>query len=407
MSTEFLSPHYGFYYPDLTMWGGCGNNAFGARDATPEKVDVFIDMSSQWGVLALGYNEPRLVKAMVDQLYYLAHVCGTDFRHRPMEKLAEALVKRMPPNHEWRVFFTNSGAESVEGAIKLARYYNNKEGFLSLINAFHGRTTGAMSLGATATLHKHLFGKFLGRVSYLACDSLEYLKVLESVVYLAREEISAMFIEPVQGVGGCNVISSEFMAEFRNFCTRNDILMVVDEVQSGCGRTGKFWAFEHGGVIPDIVCSAKALGGGLPLGAVIAKKEICTWPKGAHGSTFGGNPAACAAGLKLLEIMDDKFLEEVREKSTWFKKELQERLSFEVKGLGFMLGVNMPSVSFRDEVMKNAYEKNLLMATGEPAAIRLLPPLNTPKKVLGDVIDILIKSIERTMRNDLFKNQNP
>ena len=408
----FLSPHYSFYYPDLTILGGEGPYACGLRDGE-EEPDDYIDASSQWGVLALGYNHEALQSAMAMCSFMgLTHVCGVDFRHQSQEQLAAALVKRMPEGQqEWRVFFTNSGTEAIEGAMKLARCYTQKPGFVSLLGAFHGRTMGAMSLGTAALLHKHLFGDFIPTIQIVP-GGTEYLKVLENMVYPASQEIAAFFIEPVQGVGGCHTIDPDFVKEIRNFCDRNKVLLVADEVQSGCGRTGKFFAFEHSDIVPDVVCLAKPLGGGLPLGAVIAKKEICVWPEGAHGSTFGGNPMACAAGVALLEVIDDNFLMDIRNNSLCFKENLQTKLSkiyptlgfdWRIQGVGFMLAIDLPNKEFRRRVMDYAYQEKLLVATAEPSAIRLLPPLNTPQEVLREIADILIRSIDKAIKDELKK----
>jgi len=416
MPESLLSPHYSHYYPNLTIIRGWGPYAY-AREGVDGNLERYIDASSQWGVLILGYDHHSIKRAMLNQINIGAvHVCGNNYKHDGQEKLAEVLVARMPKEHEWRVFFTNSGAESIEGAIKLARHHTKKIGLCSLFGSFHGRTTGAMSLGNAALLRKDEFGEMLPGVVSISQDSAEAFKLLEGQACPAKETMAAVFVEPVQGVGGCRMISPLFMREVRDFCDRNQVLMVADEVQSGYGRTGKFWAFEHsvvnGPIIPDIVCAAKPMGGGLPLGAVIAKKEVMTWPAGAHGTTFGGNPVACAAGLELLKIIDDKFLEEVRQKSAWFKNALQRHLSCDVSkvenwnwtvdGLGFMLAINTPSKDFRRKVMDLAYEEKLLVATAEPTAIRLLPPLNISEEVMLQIIYILTRSINKVVQ--LYQN---
>lgn len=425
MSESFLSPHYSHYYPDLVIVGGEGPHAFGIRanllTGSAEEYagfdDEYIDASSQWGVLVLGYGHPRLNAEMhrvIDS--GLTHVSAGNFNHCYQYPFMRALAEKMPKSFEWRVSLAaNSGAEAIEKALKLARYNTGKTDFVSLVGSFHGRTTGAMSLGTAALLQKDKFGNFLYGVYHASVSDQRSLEALEGMFYPARERVAAFFVEPVQGVGGCNAIAPAMMKAIRDFCTRNKVLMIADEVQSGFGRTGKFWAFEHSGVVPDIVCAAKPLGGGIPSGAIIAKKEIMDWPEGCDGSTFGGNPVACAAGLELLKIIDDQFLVDVEAKSRWFKTELQRRLSCDVPkfgdwnwvvdGVGFMLAINTPSKEFRRKVMDFAYEEKLLVATAEPAAIRLLPPLNISEEVMLQIVDVLTRSITNTVNFYLNETQ--
>ena len=291
----------------------------------------------------------------------------------------------MPQRWDWQVFFTNSGAESVEGAMKLARYYTRRIKFISFSGGFHGRTFGAMSLGSAFDKLYQGFQPLLPVVEVLPYGDVNAL----NSIYYPKDMLAAVIVEVVQGVGGCRVASRSFLQSIREFCTRHGVLMVADEVQSGIGRTGRLWAIEHSEVVPDVICSAKALGGGLPLGAVIAKKKFMTWTKGCHGSTFAGNPVACAAALKVLELLDEDFLKEVRSKGRWFRRELEKKLRRPVHGLGLMLAVDFGDAQLRDRIVIKAAQKGLLVLESEPASVRLLPPLNTPREVLNEIVKIL------------------
>ncbi len=348
--------------------------------------NTYIDATSGWGVLALGHNFPKIQEAATDQIENLTHTCGCNFDHRPQNVLAKEIMKKMPKGHDWELFFTNSGAESVEGAMKLTRYHTKKSCFIAFQGGFHGRTFGAMSLGSAFPRLREGFEPILFGVEILPYNN-------QDEILKRWPNIAAVFVEPVQGVGGCKVASKEFMKAIRNFCDRSGALMVVDEIQCGIGRTGKFWAFEHSAVVPDIVCSAKALGGGFPLGAVIAKKEIMTWPPGSHGSTFGGHPVACMAGVVVLKTINKIFLEKVKAKSCLLRKGLENIPNCKVNGLGLMLAVDVFDSSRRDEVMRECGENGLLVLPAEPSAIRLLPPLNCKNKVLKEIISILRSAI--------------
>ncbi len=381
---EYLSPHYKFYYPDMVMkWG---NDCL----VSDQYDNPYIDATSGWGALAFGHCNKDIHEAVVQQLEKLVHTCGCNFNHYPQNILAKLLHARMPQTDTWKLFFTNSGAESIEGAMKLARYVTKgkKPGFIAFQGGFHGRTYGAMSLGSAFPKLREGFEPLLSGVEIFPYNDPQYLK--ENI----RKDMAAVFVEPVQGVGGCKVASKEFMQAIRDFCFHTGSLMVVDEVQSGVGRTGKFWAFEHSGVVPDIICSAKALGGGFPLGAVISKKYYMNWPAGVHGSTFGGHPVACMAGSVVVKKVTESFLKKVAKNSALLRAGLEKLFgSHRVSGLGFMLAVDIVDAAKRDELMQKCKKNGLLVLPAEPAAIRLLPPLNCPVFVLKQILIILKNSL--------------
>ncbi len=378
--SEHFSPHYKSYYPGTRLEWGYDSLV---RDTHG---NTYIDATSGWGVLAFGHCFSEIQKAAIDQIENLIHTCGCNFDHTPQNVLARELIKKMPGGYDWGLFFANSGAESVEGAMKLARYHTKRSGFIAFRGGFHGRTFGAMSLGSAFPKLREGFEPLLSGVKILPYNDVDEIRG-------QWLNIAAVFVEPVQGVGGCKVASKEFMKAIRDFCNENGALMVVDEVQSGIGRTGKFWAFEHSAVVPDIICSAKALGGGFPLGAVIARKEIMTWPPGSHGSTFGGHPVACMTGAVVLRKINEAFLKRVGERSHLFRQELESIRNCKVDGLGFMLAIDVFDSFRRDRIMERCKKNGLLVLPAEPHGIRLLPALNCKTRVLKEIVDILRKVI--------------
>ncbi len=255
-----------------------------------EDVDgnVFLDMTAGIAVTNTGHAHPEVVAAIQAQSAQLLHMSGTDFYYEPMVELAEKLAVRAPFPQGARVFFTNSGAESNEGAIKLARYYTKRSQIVAFLGAFHGRTYGAMSLTGSKAVQRANFGPFVPGVTHIPYGTHAGLDYLEKQLFptiLPPEEIAAIVVEPIQGEGGYIVPESGFLQRIRDICDRYGILMIVDEVQSGMGRTGRLFALEHWGVMPDIITTAKGIASGLPLGAILSRPELMTWPPGAHATT--------------------------------------------------------------------------------------------------------------------------
>jgi 4-aminobutyrate aminotransferase len=302
------SPSYTRDYPLVVARGeGC----------MIEDVDgnVFLDFTAGIAVTATGHAHPQVVRAIQEQSANLLHMSGTDFYYPQMVELAEKLVDRAPfPQsvNKARVFFTNSGTESNEGAIKLARYYTKRSGIVAFLGAFHGRTYGSMSLTASKRVQRQGFGPLLSGVTHIPYGthaSLDYLEEKLFNTVLPPEEIAAIIVEPIQGEGGYIVPEDGFLARIRDICDRYGILMIVDEVQSGMGRTGKLFAIEHWNVMPDIITLAKGIASGLPLGAILARSPIMTWTPGSHATTFGGNPVACAAAVVTLQLLESELME--------------------------------------------------------------------------------------------------
>ena len=381
IKNENLSPHYKFYYPDLRFITGRGPILTDTNNVS------YIDATSGWGVLAFGHCYYAIQEAAINQIQELVHTVGTNIDHEPQNILANEIIKKMPKTHKWKLFFANTGTESVEGAMKLARYHTKRPGFLSFQGGFHGRTFGSMSLGSAFNKLKDGFDPLLSDIGILPYNDPDcFLKVSNGA------DVAAVFVELVQGVGGCRVATLDFVQAIRNFCDRTGALMIVDEVQTGIGRTGRFWAFEHYNIVPDVVCSAKALGGGFALGAVIAQSKFMNWPAGAHGSTFAGHPVACAAGTVVLRKMNESFLKIIQAKSYFFRQALEAICNikgYKIGGLGFMLAIDIGDVSKRDEIMAKCCKNELLVLPAEPAAIRLLPPLNCEDKILRKILHVL------------------
>lgn len=396
-SRTYLSPHYNFFYPDIVFERA---NSIYIYDSDGEK---YIDCTSGESFFNLGHNHPAIVRAMKEQMETeLFSICGCNFMHAPQALLAKALAETMPKELRWKVFFTNSGTESIEGAIKLARYETGRKFFIAFKGAFHGRTMGALGLTYSHRIQHEGFDPELPVQHLPFGDIVAFNNFLQTRNPIYPLEVAAVVLEPIQGYGGINVSPPGFLQAVRNFCDRYGMLMILDEIQTGLGRTGKMWAFEHDRVIPDIVCTAKSLGGGLPLGAVIAKREIMdSWKPGSHGSSGGGNPIGCAAGIKLLSILNhESVLEFIRGNGEYFIKELKLALyPNEVTGRGYMVGIEFQNTEVRDEVVRNAANRGLIMLKANrdfrDRSIRLLPPLTISRGALDAVVDILKASVSK------------
>jgi len=383
------SPSYTRDYPLVVARGeGC----------MVEDVDgnVFLDMTAGIAVTATGHAHPQVVKAIQEQSARLLHMSGTDFYYEPMVELAEKLAVRAPfpqPQNNAgfpaKVFFTNSGAESNEGAIKLARYYTKRSLIVAFLGAFHGRTYGAMSLTGSKVVQRANFGPLVPGVTHIPYGthaSLDYLEKQLFTTTLPPQEVAAIVVEPIQGEGGYIVPEDGFLKRIREICDRHGILMVVDEVQAGMGRTGRLFAIEHWGVMPDIITTAKGIASGLPLGAILARPELMTWPPGSHATTFGGNPVACAAGIATLELLESGLMTNATQMGELLQTGLTElhqkfpRVS-PPRGKGLMVAVDLLDEAgnldnkLRDRIIQESFLQGLLLLGCGKAAIRFCPPL--------------------------------
>ena len=365
----------------------------------------YLDFMAGIAVAATGHAHPKVVAAIQEAASRFLHICGTDFYYETMAVLCERLARIAPGSSKKRVFLTNSGAEAVEGAIKLARNSTRRPALIAFDGSFHGRTYGAMSLTSSKAMQRAGFGPMLPEVYHVPyanryrCQycrgrsecTLDCVRSIETELFARRvhpRDVAAIFVEPVQGEGGYVVPPRGFLTALRELCDRHGILLVVDEVQSGIGRTGKMFACQYEGIEPDILLTAKGLGSGMPIGAIIAREEIMKWGQGAHGSTFGGNPVCCAAALATLDLVEGGLMANAQtmgERLMSGLSRLAERHETigDVRGLGLMIGVEFvtergtrePAPKVVQELVQRAFRRGLLLLGAGKSALRLAPPL--------------------------------
>ncbi len=395
------SPSYTRDYPLVVARGeGC----------MVEDVDgnVFLDMTAGIAVTATGHAHPEVVKAIQEQSARLLHMSGTDFYYEPMVELAEQLAMRAPfpisgTAFPAKVFFTNSGAESNEGAIKLARYYTKRSLIVAFLGGFHGRTYGAMSLTGSKAVQRANFGPLVPGVTHIPYGthtSLDHLEKQLFTTILPPHEVAAIAVEAIQGEGGYIVPEDGFLQRIRDICDRYGILMIVDEVQAGMGRTGRLFAINHWDVMPDIITTAKGIASGLPLGAILARSELMTWPPGSHATTFGGNPVACAAGIATLRLLESGLMANATQMGELLQANLTRlhekfpQMSLP-RGKGLMVAVDLLDQegnfdpTLRDRIIQAAFLRGLLLLGCGKAAIRFCPPLVINTAQIQVAVDIL------------------
>ena len=399
---RYAAPAYGRVYPLVVKQG---------RGMVIEDVDgnLFLDFMAGIAVTSTGHSHPKVVKAVEEQARKFLHICGSDFYYEPMADLLEKLSQLTPGTSPKKIFLTNSGTEAVEAALKLARFATNRKHIIAFLGAFHGRTMGSLSLTASRSSHRAHFSPFVPDVHHVpypsrGIDSLDYLEKFVLRHEVAAEEVAAIFVEPIQGEGGYIVPPAEFLPSLQDLCRRHGILLVLDEIQSGFGRTGKMFACEHWRIEPDIFCVAKGIASGMPLGAMIARSDISSWTRGTHGSTFGGNPVACAAALATIKLLEEGLVANAAETGSYLKGNLANlrsahRRVSDVRGLGLMIGVEFahddgkPDAKLRDAVMAKCFEKGLLLLNCGESAIRFCPPLI----VTGEEADIAVEIFDSVL----------
>ena len=403
---RFMSPSYTRIYP-LVVARGSG--------AVIEDVDgnLFLDFTAGIAVTATGHCHPDVVAAIRDQAGKLLHMSGTDFYYEPQIDLAQRLAELAPGSGGKRVFFTNSGAEALEAGLKLARWHTGRQRALAFFGAFHGRTYGAMSLSGSKLVHRRGFAPLVPEIHHVpfprdaSRSGEDYVREIEETV-LRRiappDEIAAVFVEPIQGEGGYFVSPEGFLPALRAMCNRHGMLLVADEVQTGMGRTGKLFAVEHWGVEPDILCLAKGIASGMPLGAIIARGDVMDWPPGSHASTFGGNPVSCRAALATLDLLRKEYLANTVARGNDLRRGLAHlREQFpgvigDVRGLGLMVAMDVvrkeadrtvSDPARRDEVIQAAFRHGLLLLGCGECAIRFCPPLCIDARQIETALSIL------------------
>jgi 4-aminobutyrate aminotransferase len=407
---QALSPSYTRCYPLVAEKG---------EGATVTDVDGnrFLDFNAGIAVASTGHCHPKVVAAIQDQAARLIHMSGTDFYYENMVQLGEKLGQIAPGPEPRRVYFGNSGTEAVEAAIKLARYATGRDKFIAFYGGFHGRTMGALSLTASKSVQRKGFGSLLAGVFHAPYPNVyrsgkppeecgaESLRFIEEVLFrnlVAPEEVAAIIVEPVQGEGGYLVPPPNFLPGLRELTRRHGILLICDEVQSGMGRTGKWWACEHFGIDPDIVTAAKGIASGMPLSATIARSELMNWRPGAHASTFGGNPVAIASSLATIELLEQELIRNAGQIGRHMMTRMAEwpgRFPHvgDVRGLGLMIGIEIVrdresrerAPELRDRIEHLAFERGLLVLGAGPNTIRLSPPLMISEAQADVAMDIL------------------
>ena len=383
----------------------------------------YIDMMAGIAVLSTGHSHPRVVKAVQSAAENFLHI-SSDFYHEGWVSLSERLDEIAPFAEHAKTFLTNSGTEAVETAIKLARFHTKRSNFIGFTGAFHGRTMGSVAFTASKPHYHRGFYPLMPGVTHVPFP-YAYRPVLERksgedygeavVRYIEEEvfghnvpgdEVAAILVEPIQGEGGYVVPPAGFFPALRQLCDKYGILLIADEVQSGMGRTGKWWAIEHFGVEPDIVTSAKGIASGLPLGACIARESVMTWPKGAHGNTYGGNPISCAASLATIDLIEESYLSNAAEVGQYTLDALQEIQMRhpslgDVRGKGLMIGVEFvkdkntkePNEEIRNMIEDIGFEHGLLLLGCGKSTIRLAPPLCITKKEMDEGLEIFEEAI--------------
>ena len=396
-----------------------------ASGAIVEDADgnAFLDFAAGIAVCSTGHCHPKVVAAIQRQAAELIHIAGTDFYHRHMPELAERLVATMPGSHHWKVFFGNSGTEAVEGAIKLARYATKRDKLIAFYGCFHGRTLGSLSLTASKNTQRKHFGTLLGGVEHIPypyayrcayghtqenCGG-EVIEVLEQQVFkrlFAPEEVAAIIVEPIQGEGGFIPAPLSFLQELQRICNEYGIMLIMDEVQAGMGRTGKMWAYDHAAVTPDIVLTAKGIASGMPISAFIAKESVMQWKPGSHGTTYGGNPVCVAAALATLDLIEGGLMANAKKLGDYIFCKINDwpkrfRIVGDVRGKGLMVGVEIVrdqktkerAKELRDKVVVNAFRRGLLTLGSGENSIRMSPPLIIDEEQADCAIRIMEEAI--------------
>ncbi|HBX68448.1 MAG TPA: acetyl ornithine aminotransferase family protein [Chloroflexi bacterium] len=406
-----VSPSYPRAY-NFVMDHGKGSEVFDVDG------NRYLDFAAGIAVASTGHSHPQVVKAIQEQAEKFIHI-SSDFYHENWVELSEKLDDIAPFKEDAGIFLTNSGTEAVEAAIKLARFHTGGSQFIGFLGAFHGRTMGSLAFTASKSLYRQDFFPMMNGVIHVPYPD-DYRPLLatrpgedygQAIVRYIEEQIigriapadniAGILIEPIQGEGGYIVPTPGFFPALRDLCDRHDILLIVDEVQSGMGRTGKWWAIEHFGVEPDIICAAKGIASGVPLGAMIARQSVMDWPKGAHGNTYGGNPLACAAALATIDLIENGFMQNAVEMGQYTMDALEEIQMRhpsigQVRGKGLMIGVDFvkdrethePDGDLRAQVEQLGFEHGLLLLGCGKSTIRFSPPLNISKTELDEGLQI-------------------
>src|SRR5882762_2814415 len=414
---KFMSPSYTRDYPLVAQRG---------RGAVVEDVDgnVFLDFAAGIAVCSTGHCHPNVVGAIQKQAAELIHMSGTDFYYESLPYLAERLAKSVGGSEDKKVFFCNSGTEAVEGAVKLARYTTKRDKMIAFYGCFHGRTMGSLSLTASKSTQRKNFGALLSGVEHIpypyayrcahghgpeTCGE-EILEQLENQIFkrlFDPSEVAGIIIEPIQGEGGYVPAPKFFLQELQRICRQYGIMLILDEVQSGMGRTGKMWAHEYAGIEPDIITSAKGIASGMPLGAIIARSSVMNWKPGAHGTTFGGNPVCLAASLATMDLLEGGMMANTRKMGDYIFARTADwtnkfKIVGDIRGKGLMVGVEIVrdqrtkerAGDLRNAIVDSAFHKGLLVLGAGENSLRLSPPLLIDE----EQADFALRTLEECIR---------
>jgi 4-aminobutyrate aminotransferase len=387
---KVLSPVLASYFPGFEVERGQGCNLFGTNGKK------YLDFSAGIAVCSTGHAHPKVVAAAQKQLKKLIHICIGVAYYEPYIALAEKLSKIVPIKNA-QFFFCQSGSEAVEAAIKLAKYATKKPGLVAIRGSFHGRTFGALSLTTSKMKYREGYQPLLPKV-YIAKPDLRSIEKL-----LKEKKIAAVILELILGEGGYLLLPKPFVRGVRKLCNKYKALLILDEIQSGIGRTGKWFAAEHFGVKPDILCMAKGIASGFPLGAIAAPAKIMKkWSPGAHGGTFGGNPVCCAAAIATLEVIQKgKLLQNAARLGNYLKQALQKLqvkypMIKDVRGIGLMIGVDFKDSGMVKKIMNDCLKNGLvLIPTGANGTVfRFVPALIVKKKEIDQALNIFEKALK-------------
>jgi len=375
----------------------------------------FLDFAAGIAVASTGHSHPSVVAAIQQQAERLIHIAATDFYEPRYVEFMERLAAIAPFSERARVFVTNSGTEAVEGAIKLARYHTGRSGLIAFEGGFHGRTMGALSLTNSKVKQRAGFGPLLPMVHHSPYprvrawreqsggDGSAELETLRSVIFgrlMAPSDVAAIVVEPIQGEGGYFPAPPAFLRGLREICDEHGILLIADEIQSGMGRTGKWWAIEHAGVEPDIITTAKGIASGMPIGAFVARESVWTWPPGAHGSTFAGNPICAAAGLATMELIESSLMANAASMGARLRSGLERAAAGasrvrDVRGVGLMIGVEFDTHETASAVQEECFRRGLLVLECGESTLRFSPPLvvdevavDAALRIFGDTLSL-------------------
>lgn len=424
--SKVMSPSFTRTYP-FVMERGSGSEVWDVDG------NRYIDMNASLAVTSTGHSHPKVVEAIKSQAERYLHYAPTDFYTLPNIELAEKLTRIAPMQEETQVFFANSGTEVVEAGIKLARYHTGRPNYIGFLGGFHGRTMGALAFTSSKYTQRKGFSPMMPGVIHVPfCNEYrpllatkpgqEYgdavIDYIENVVFIhltSPTEVAAILIEPIQGEGGYIVPTPNFLKRLRELCDKHGILLIVDEVQSGTGRTGKWWAVEHWDVEPDIALVAKGIASGVPMGAMIARKSLMTWGPGSHGNTFGGNPIAAAAALATIDVIESEgLLEHAAETGEYILNALSEiqvrhPSMGDVRGKGLMIATEFVldkeskevAADLSADIVQKSFEKGLLLLPCGASSVRFSPALNVPMNLVDESLDIFEGAITEAEKHHL------